>query len=50
MRVLLTFAVWREGKDYISECLELGVASCGDTEEEALEAIQDATRGYIETL
>jgi len=30
-----TAVVWREGKSYVSKCPELGVASCGDTFEEA---------------
>ena len=29
--------VWREGKWYASQCLELDVASQGETEEEAIE-------------
>ena len=28
--------VWREGKWYVSQCLEVDVASQGETEEEAL--------------
>jgi len=27
---------WREGKGYVSQCLEVDVASQGETEEEAL--------------
>ena len=32
-----TAIVWKEGKSYVSKCPELGVASCGDTFEEAIE-------------
>jgi hypothetical protein len=30
-------SVWREGNWYVSQCLEIDVASQGETEEEALE-------------
>lgn len=50
MRILVTVAIWRDGKYYSAKCLELGVVSCGDTEEEALANIQDATLLYLNTL
>jgi predicted RNase H-like HicB family nuclease len=34
--------VWREGKWYVSQCLELDVASQGETEEEALANLKEA--------
>ena len=34
--------VWREGTWYVSQCLELDVASQGDTEEEALANLKEA--------
>jgi len=34
--------VWREGKAYVSQCLELGIASQGETEEEALANLKEA--------
>jgi predicted RNase H-like HicB family nuclease len=34
--------VWHEGKWYVSQCLEVDVASQGTTEEEALENLKEA--------
>jgi predicted RNase H-like HicB family nuclease len=48
--ILLTFKVHEEGEQYVSECIELGVASCGATIDEAFEAIRDATTVYLQTL
>jgi len=35
----LTATVWQEGDQYVSRCPELGVASCGDTPDQALEEL-----------
>lgn len=35
-------AVWREGDWFVSQCLEVDVASQGRTEEEALEGLKEA--------
>ena len=43
-----TAVVWREGKSYVSKCPELGVASCGDTFEEATNNLKEAGELYIE--
>jgi len=40
--------VWREGESYVSKCPELGVASCGDTFEEATDNLKEAVELYIE--
>jgi predicted RNase H-like HicB family nuclease len=34
--------VWREGKWYVSQCLEIDVASQGESEEEALANLKEA--------
>lgn len=34
--------VWREGDWYVSQCLEVNVASQGRTEQEALENLREA--------
>jgi len=34
--------VWREGPWYVSQCLEVDVASQGETEEEALANLREA--------
>jgi predicted RNase H-like HicB family nuclease len=41
-------AVWREGRWYVSQCLELDVASQGDTEEEALANLKEAIELHFE--
>ena len=43
-----TAVVWREGESYVSKCPELGVASCGDTIEEATNNLEEAVELYIE--
>ena len=48
--ILLTLRVYPEGKQWVSECLELGTTSCGDTIEEALKNIRDATPLYLQTI
>ena len=48
--ILLTFRVYHEGKQWVSECLELGTTSCGESIEEALENVKDATLLYLQTI
>jgi predicted RNase H-like HicB family nuclease len=43
-----TAVVWKEGESYVSKCPELGVASCGDTFEEATNNLKEAVELYIE--
>jgi len=40
--------VWREGKWYVSQCLEIDIASQGKTEEEALANLKDALELHFE--
>jgi predicted RNase H-like HicB family nuclease len=40
--------VWREGKWYVSQCLEIDIASQGETEEEALENLKEALELHFE--
>lgn len=40
--------VWREGDWYVSQCLEIDVASQGETEEEAIENLREALELYFE--
>jgi predicted RNase H-like HicB family nuclease len=40
--------VWREGNWYVSQCLEIDVASQGATEEEALENLIEALELHFE--
>jgi predicted RNase H-like HicB family nuclease len=41
-------SVWREGDWYVSQCLELDVASQGVTEAEALTNLKEALELYFE--
>lgn len=40
--------VWREGNWYVSQCLEVDVASQGETEEEALTNLKEALELHFE--
>jgi predicted RNase H-like HicB family nuclease len=43
-----TAVVWRESEGYVSKCPELGVASCGDTLEDAVSNLKEAVDLYLE--
>ena len=49
-RFSLTALIREEDGLFSSLCVELDVASCGNTEHEALENLQDAVEVYLETL
>ena len=36
-----------EDKTYLAKCLELGIMAHGNSHQEALEEIMEATRGYL---
>jgi predicted RNase H-like HicB family nuclease len=40
--------VWREGNWFVSQCMEIDIASQGLTEEEALENLKEALELYFE--
>jgi predicted RNase H-like HicB family nuclease len=40
--------VWKEGNWFVSQCLELDVASQGESEEEALANLREALELYFE--
>jgi predicted RNase H-like HicB family nuclease len=48
--VPLTIEVSKEGDAFVSRCLELGTASCGDTFEEALANVKEATLEYLNAI
>ncbi len=48
--VTLTLEVRKERKLFASRCPELGVASCGDTLDEAVENLRDATFEYLNSI
>ena len=41
-------SVWKEGDWYVSQCLEINIASQGETEEEALANLREALELYFE--
>jgi predicted RNase H-like HicB family nuclease len=47
-RLRLTAAVTREGNLYVAQCLEVDVASQGESLEESLENLQEALELYLE--
>lgn len=40
--------VWKEGKHYVSQCLNVDVSSFGKTKKEALKNLDDALELYFE--
>jgi predicted RNase H-like HicB family nuclease len=44
----LTGVCWHEGEAVVSKCPELGVASCGDSVEEAVANLREAVELYLE--
>jgi len=49
-RMRLTRLVKQEDDLYSALCLELDVASCGETEEEAIAGLQDAIETYVQYM
>ena len=48
--VVLTGTVEREGSQFVSLCPELGIASCGDTVDEALDNLGEAIEVHLDDL
>jgi len=48
MRLDLTAAVWQEDAWVVAECVELGVASQGHSEEEAMRNLEEAVLLYLQ--
>jgi predicted RNase H-like HicB family nuclease len=48
MKRPFTVSVWREGNWYVSQCLEVDVASQGESEEEALANLREALELHFE--
>ena len=40
----------KEGNQYASLCVELDIASCGQTKKEALEGLKNAIEAYLEFM
>lgn len=50
IRLNVTYTCEEEEGGFASHCRELGVSSCGDTREEALENIHEAVQVHLATL
>ncbi len=48
MKQRFTASVWQEGDWYVAQCLEVDVASQGETEKEALDNLQEALELHFE--
>ncbi len=44
----LQSVVWKEGKYYVSQCLDVEVSSFGKTKKEAVKMLQEALELYFE--
>ena len=44
----INYVVWKEDDQFVSHCLNVEVASCGDTREEAIENLKEAVALYFE--
>ncbi|MEK7103368.1 MAG: type II toxin-antitoxin system HicB family antitoxin [Patescibacteria group bacterium] len=44
----LQTVVWKEGKHYVSQCLDVDVSSFGKTKKEALKMLQEALELYFQ--
>lgn len=48
MKLDLTAVVWKEGPWYVSQCVELDIASQGRTEKSALKNLEEAVLLYLQ--
>ena len=48
MKQIFTASVWQEGDWFVAQCLEVDVASQGETEEEALANLREALELHFE--
>jgi predicted RNase H-like HicB family nuclease len=44
----LEHIVWKEGKHFVAQCLNVDISSFGDSKEEALENLKEALELYFE--
>ncbi len=45
---ILQAIVWREGDDYVAQCLNVDVSSYGSTKQEALASLREAVELYFD--
>jgi predicted RNase H-like HicB family nuclease len=44
----LYYIIWKEGKYFVSQCLNVDVSSFGDTRDEAIQNLNEAVELYFE--
>lgn len=44
----LHYLVWKEGKHYVSQCINVDVSSFGDSKEDAIHNLEEALSLYFE--
>lgn len=49
-KIDLKNVVWKEGKYYVAQCLNVDISSFGKTKKEALKALDDALELYFEDM
>jgi predicted RNase H-like HicB family nuclease len=49
-KIDLKHAVWKEGKFFVAQCLNVDVSSFGKTKKEALSALNEALELYFEDV
>lgn len=49
-KIDLKNVVWKEGKYYVSQCLNVDVSSFGKTKKEALDSLNEALELYFEDV
>lgn len=47
-KISIKSVVWKEGKHYVAQCLNVEVSSFGNTRQEALENLDEALELYFE--
>jgi len=49
-KIDLKNVVWKEGKHYVAQCLNVDISSFGNTKKEALAALDEALELYFEDV
>jgi predicted RNase H-like HicB family nuclease len=49
-KIDLKNVIWKEGKYYVAQCLNVDVSSFGKTKKQALEALDEALALYLEDV
>lgn len=49
-KIPLKYAIWKEGKYYVSQCLNVEVSSFGKTPKEAFKNLEEALELYFEDV